>query len=328
MNIDVTKRIVILGAAGFIGYHLSNAISKIANVNLVLVDNFVRGKNDDYYNDFAKSNKIKVLELDLSLENSYHGLFQNNDIVINCAALNGTQNFYNFPVEVIRHSAMTSILAAEYSSLNKVSKYIYLGTPESYAGGINLGIVNIPTNESVPLIIEDPLNSRWSYAASKSMGEIAALANREQYGLNISILRVHNIYGPRMGDNHVVPDLVEKFLNNNFDVVGINESRSFMYIDDLVTILNKLIFGEIALTDCILHVGSTREILIGDLAYLILDILNLKSQINPIANFRGSVLRRVPDTTLLKSICKFEETDLRTGILKYIDWYKNNNQNF
>jgi len=325
MKIDVTKRIVILGAAGFIGFHISKSISKIANVNLVLVDNFIRGKNDDNYNHLSRNEKIKVLELDLSLEDSYQGLFQSDDIVINCAALNGTQNFYNFPVEVIRNSAITSILAAEYSSLNKVSKYIYLGTPESYAGGINLGIINIPTSESVPLIIEDPLNSRWSYAASKSMGEIAALANRAQYGLNTSILRVHNIYGPRMGDNHVIPDLIEKFLSNNFDVVGVNESRSFMYIDDLVTIINKLIFGEITLSDCILHVGSTREILIGDLAYLILDILKLKSEINPIANFRGSVLRRVPDTTLLKSIYAFEETDLRTGIIRYLDWYKNHN---
>lgn len=316
------KRIVILGAAGFIGYHLSNSISKYPNVNLVLIDNFVRGRNDNYYRKFSELNNTMVLDLDLSLENSYQNLLNENDIVINCAALNGTQNFYNFPVQVIRHSALTAILAAEYSAICKVDKYIYLGSPESYAGGINLGIVEIPTNESVPLVIDNPLNTRWSYAASKTMGEISAIANHNQYKLDSLIIRVHNIYGPRMGNNHVVPDLVERFLKNNFDVVGIDESRAFMYIDDLVFILNKLIFDKITIEDRILHIGSTREIVIKDLAYMILDILNLKNKINPLANFNGSVLRRAPDTKLLQSKLVYEETDLRTGLNKYIDWFK------
>jgi nucleoside-diphosphate-sugar epimerase len=316
------QRIIVLGSAGFIGFHLSVELSKIKGVSLVIVDNYVRGSNDLAYKNLSEMENVQAINLDLSIESSYENLFQRGDYVINCAALNGTQNFYDFPVQVIRNSAITSILAAEYGSRIGVKKYIYLGTPESYAGGIELGIITIPTPENVPLIIESPLNLRWSYAASKTIGEVASIANLEQYGLNSIILRVHNIYGPRMGNNHVIPDLVEKFINGNFEVHGVNETRAFMYIDDLIKILVKFIFENNEFKNRIFHIGSSKETLILDLANLIMNELKIEGAIIPIKNFVGSVSRRLPDTTLLNNYISYKETELKSGIKKYIDWYK------
>ena len=324
MSLIENQRIVVLGAAGFIGFHLSLELSKIKGISLVIVDNHVRGSEDTAYKSLSVIENVQALNLDLSIESSYENLFQKGDYVINCAALNGTQNFYNFPVQVIRHSAITSILAAEYASKIGVDKYIYFGTPESYASGIDLGIITIPTPENVPLIIESPLNLRWSYAASKTIGEVASIANLEQFGLNSVILRVHNIYGPRMGKNHVIPDLVEKFLNGNFEVHGINETRAFMYIDDLIPILMKLIFETIELKNRIFHIGSSKEIRIADLADLIMKELKIEGRIIPVKNFAGSVSRRLPDTSLISEYFSYKETELKYGIQKYIAWYKKN----
>jgi nucleoside-diphosphate-sugar epimerase len=318
------QRIIVLGAAGFIGFHLSMALSKINKVTLIVVDNHVRGLNDSEYNSLIALENVQALNLDLSVESSYANLFNQGDYVINCAALNGTQNFYNFPVQVIRNSAITSILAAEYAAKGKVSKYIYLGTPESYASGFDLGLITIPTPEDVPLIIDSPLNLRWSYAASKTVGEVATIANLKQFGLNSLILRVHNIYGPRMGNNHVIPDLVDKFLNGNFEVHGANESRAFMYIDDLIPILLKVIFDTAKFTSRIFHIGSSKETRIEDLADLIMKQLKIKGKIIPIEKFAGSVSKRLPDTSLIKDYFFYEETELKNGLQKYISWYLNN----
>jgi len=322
MSLIENQRIIVLGAAGFIGFHLSLELSKIKGVSLVIVDNHARGSNDIAYKNLSEMENVRAIDLDLSIESSYENLFQRGDYVINCAALNGTQNFYDFPVQVIRNSAMTSILAAEYGSKIGINKYIYLGTPESYASGLELGIVTIPTPENVPLIIDSPLNLRWSYAASKTIGEVASMANLEQFGLNSIILRVHNIYGPRMGNNHVIPDLVEKFINGNFEVHGVNETRAFMYIDDLIQILVKFIFETNEFKNRIFHIGSSKETHILDLAKLIMNELKIEGDIIPVKNFTGSVLRRLPDTTLLNDYVSYKETELKSGIQKYIEWYK------
>jgi UDP-glucose 4-epimerase len=322
MSLIENQRIIVLGAAGFIGFHLSLELSKIKGVSLVIVDNHTRGSNDIAYKNLSEMENVRAIDLDLSIESSYENLFQRGDYVVNCAALNGTQNFYDFPVQVIRNSAITSILAAEYGSKIGINKYIYLGTPESYASGLELGIVTIPTPENVPLIIDSPLNLRWSYAASKTIGEVASMANLEQFGLNSIILRVHNIYGPRMGNNHVIPDLVEKFINGNFEVHGVNETRAFMYIDDLIQILVKFIFETNEFKNRIFHIGSSKETHILDLAKLIMNELKIEGDIIPVKNFTGSVLRRLPDTTLLNDYVSYKETELKSGIQKYIEWYK------
>ena len=322
MNSKSNQRIIILGAAGFIGYHLSKSIQKLSNINLILVDNFVRSARDSDFNSLTLCENVKFVGIDLSIQDSYSNLFQQGDIVVNCVAFNGTNNFYKYPVDVVRHSAITAIYAAEYAAKAAVSKYLYFGSAESYAGGINLGLAKIPTAENVPLIIDNPRNVRWSYAASKTMGEIATVANLNQYGLNAKIFRVHNIYGPRMGFDHVVPDLVRNFISGKFEVHGINESRAFMYIDDLVFVVTRFIFDDEPDDNLIYHIGSTQETKIRDLADLILETLEIKRTVIPGPNLEGSVLRRIPDTTLLKKRFAFRETDLKDGIRNYVDWFR------
>jgi len=316
------NRVVILGAAGFIGYHLAKSLAVDAKVDLLLVDNFIRGANDEDFLKLSGLQNVNFAELDLSKESSFENLFNKSDLVINCAALNGTQNFYQVPLDVMLNTGISAFFAARYAALAQVHKYIYLGSSESYAGGVNLGFVGVPTSESVPLVIENVENIRWSYSLGKTFGEIACYSANSQLGLNFQILRIHNIYGPRMGNKHVIPDLIEKFRLGNMEVPGHGESRAFMYIDDLVGVVRFLIANEN--NDIkLMNVGSQTETLIKILAEKIAEVLEIEKAIKPLESWPGSVKRRLPDTSLLRSIYAFDETSLDEGLDKTISWYLN-----
>lgn len=322
MNNKDKQRIVILGAAGFIGYHLARYFHENCDLNIVLIDNFVRGANDADFKELINFKRIEFKELDLTQENTFIDLFTINDIVINCAAMNGTQNFYEKPVQVIRNSAISAVYAAEYCSKAKVKKYLYFASSESYAGGVTMGYISVPTNENVPLLVQDVYNPRWSYAASKTIGEVATIANHHQYNLQFIILRIHNIYGPRMGFKHVIPDLIHKFSSGNMQVHGVHESRAFFYINDLNKILYEFVFNEKIISNLVYNVGSTTEINVLDLAKIIREELNIDLEIEPLDAFNGSVLRRCPDTSLLRSQINYTETDLIDGLRATLSWYK------
>ncbi len=324
MNIDPKQRIVILGAAGFIGFHLAKYLYLNCKSELLLIDNFSRGKSDKSFEELSNLDRVKFIKLDLSLEASYINLFLEDDIVINCVAYNGTQNFYSKPVQVIRHSAITAVLAAEFCAKAKVKIYVYFASSESYAGGVNLGFTSIPTDEKVPLVIEDVNNPRWSYAASKTIGEVSTIANHHQFGLNFLILRIHNVYGPRMGFQHVIPDLIQKFKNGNTEVYGKDETRAFFYVEDLSKIVFGLIFGSGIKNNCIYNIGSTKEIKVEHLAYLIMKVMGLELSIKPRPSFAGSVSRRCPDTRLVRDQVDYQETDLEQGLKSTVAWYLSN----
>ena len=75
-----------------------------------------------------------------------------------------------------------------------------------------MGIAGIPTPENVPFAFPDSRNLRWSYGMSKAIGEASCWAINHESDIDFTIIRVHNVYGPRMGLEHVIPDLITKFL--------------------------------------------------------------------------------------------------------------------
>ena len=318
------QRIVILGASGFIGYHLSNFLSNSDHYSLVLVDNFIQKNQDQLFINLTKKYNVDFCNMDLSRDETFNNLFSLGDIVINCAAFNGTNNFYENPVSVIHNTAINSILAAEAAAQAKVKLYIYFGSSESYAGGFEYGLVSIPSPENVPFIVPDLKNPRWSYGASKAIGEISTFANHIQFGLNYIILRIHNIYGPRMGYMHIIPDLIKKFLNDDGGVYGFIETISFMYVDDLVYIVDNILKDQSNFVNDVYNIGSTREIVISDLASIIRKLLTKNFEIYDSGSLFGSVPRRCPDTSLIQSKIGYTETSLNLGLETTINWYLEN----
>ena len=105
-------------------------------------------------------------------------------------------------------------------------------------------------------------------------------------------------------------------------VHGVNETRAFFYVNDLNRILFEFIFNEKIPSNLIYNVGSTQEISVLELSKLLLKEMNLVGEIESIESFVGSVPRRCPDTSLLRSYYKYTETDLIVGLQETLSWYK------
>lgn len=321
------NRIVIFGAAGFIGYHLALALAKNEQCEVVLVDNFVRSEFDSEFKTLISRANCKFIEADARDAQLLEELIKPGDVVYNLVAFNGTDNFYEVPSDVISHSALTGINIARVCATKKVKKYYYFGSSESYAGGIENSWVPLPTPEKVPFVISDPSNPRWSYAISKQIGEMACYANGSQYGLDFLIFRIHNIYGPRMGFDHVVPDLIRKFAKGDGTVLGPDQTRSFLYIDDAIKLILELSIKSEAgdMTETLINIGSDSEVRIQEIADILKSLINpaleLVSQEAP----AGSVARRKPDLTLLRKYLSFNPLSITEGLVRTKqDYFQNN----
>jgi nucleoside-diphosphate-sugar epimerase len=170
----------------------------------------------------------------------------------------------------------------------------------------------VPTDEKVPLVIDDVTNPRWSYAASKLLNEVSLFSAMKQITQDILILRYHNIYGPGQTE-HFIPDYINRALKGEYRIYGYENTRSFLFIDDAIKITSQLIFSNAK--NLVINVGSEEEMTILSVAKTINKILKVNNEIQLNDPPKGSVSRRKPDLTLLRSIIgDFNFTSLVDGL--------------
>src|SRR3979409_292746 len=132
----------------------------------------------------------------------------------------------------------------------------------------------VPTDEHAPLLVPDPLNPRYSYGGGKIISELMAINYGRKFFERVLIFRPHNVYGPDMGFEHVVPQFALRLKRDNekpmsgkvpFEIQGDGkQTRSFCHVDDLVSgVMVMRAKGEHL---GIYHVGPTEEINNHDLA--------------------------------------------------------------
>lgn len=316
-------RILVTGAAGFLGFHLARALAARDGNEVFCLDNLIRGEDDAPYRALAARPNVTRIDADLSVESEVAALPGDLDFVYHLAALNGTQNFYERPMAVIRASTLPTIFLAERygAQAHPLSRFVYAGTSESYASTVTRFGWPVPTAEDVPLGIEDVLNPRWSYAGSKLHGEIVTAQAARSFGFPMTIIRYHNAYGPRMGDKHVVPDFMARMREGRYELFGHADTRSFIYVDDAVraTILaaeTPACAGEIV------NIGGSREITMAELGREMMRIRGLDDEIVLHPSPAGSVKRRAPDLGKLKRLTGFaERVDLEQGLRETAAYY-------
>lgn len=310
---------LITGCAGFIGYHLTKELLSNKKNYVVGVDDFSRNTSDEKFKNLSNYENFKFFELDLTKSSNLDKLPLNVDYVVHLAAINGTQNFYSIPYDVAVSCAIPTWNLIEKYSNSPIKKFVFAGTPESYAAGIKLGIAPIPTPEDVPLTISRSNDVRWSYAAGKTYSESLLYAAALQNKLRVQVLRLHNIYGPRMGPYHFIPDFITRIRKGIFELYGAEDTRSFLYVSDAVSDILELIEHETNEYD-IFNIGSQREVQIKDVANEIMSLMKLDGQIEIFASPIGSVSRRVPDTSKIDELLGERlRTELNVGLKFCID---------
>jgi UDP-glucose 4-epimerase len=180
----------------------------------------------------------------------------------------------------------------------------------------------IPQNENTT-----PLNSRLPYAIVKNVGEAFFKSYFQEYGLEYTIFRFFNTYGPNQSEDFVVPRFIKAALKNEpITLYGDGlQTRSFCYVDDNIEACVKAMNSEKCVND-VLNVGSDIEMTILDLAKKVIEVTGSKSQIIHLpALEEGDMTRRCPDTSKMKNLLQRDLIGLEVGIKKLIDHYENRN---
>lgn len=320
----MSKKIFVTGAGGAIGYWLTKKLLEEGN-KITIVDRFIHKNEDDAFNEILKNDSITCHKLDLCDYASLEEIDCDFDYIYHLAAFNGTQNFYSSPFEVLVNSTIPTINVLKWASNSQNNpRFIYSSSSEAYAGAITHYSANVPTSEDVHLIIDDPKNVRWSYGGSKLHGELACFAAFSQYNIPCTVLRYHNVYGERMGMNHVIPDFISRALNGVYELYGSEDTRSFIHVKDAVKATIAASESDSTIGE-IINIGSDEEIRIIDLGKIILSIMDIDSKIKTFDAPKGSVPRRCPDITKLKSIYpNVINIPLNQGLKDVVSYMKKN----
>ena len=316
-------RILILGGAGFIGHHLAARLAGDGHA-LTLVDDLSRGRADAALEALRARGRVVFQQADLTRPGVLDGLARDWEQVYMLAAVVGVRNVERDPARVIRVNTLALLNVLAWLP-GRGETLFFSSTSETYAGGVSNGTVPVPTPEDVPLSVPDPAGPRWAYAASKILGEAAVLHEARARGLRVVVARFHNVYGPRMGADHVIPELSLRALRREdpFRLYGAEQRRAFCHVTDAVEAMTRLMTAEAAWGRVVNIGNDAEETRIGDLARLVLDTAGFAPTIEPVPAPAGSVERRCPDLTRLRALTGFQpKMGLAAGVRDTFDWYR------
>ncbi len=319
------KRILVTGGTGFIGDALVRSMVMRGD-NVRTLDNGWRTSTNQAR---EWSGSVERITGDIRDADAVTSAMKGIDSVCHLAAINGTANFYERPELVLEVGVKGILNVLDGAKANGVSDIFVMSTSEVYQ------LPNrVPTDETAMLVVPDPLNPRYSYGASKIISEMLAL--HASTGRRTCVVRPHNVYGPSMGFDHVIPQFIERILSLvargtknapgsalRFRVQGDgSETRSFCFIEDFVDgFLRVFDKGE---NRGIYHIGTTEETAIADLARLIADHFAHTLELVPSALTKGSTPRRCPDIMKIRRLGYNPRWDLKSGLRKTIHWYESN----
>lgn len=325
MQETVNRRILITGGAGFVGYHLASKLSEDAGNSITLVDNFVRGERERDLEVLLGKENVTMKSLDLTDTTAYAELGSRYDAVYHLAAIIGVKNVLKRPHDVVRVNAVSTLLLLDWFVKGGGKKILFSSTSEAYAWTKQFHQLPIPTPEDVPLALTDLQNPRSSYAGSKIFGELAMRQYCTKHGKPFTIVRYHNVYGPRMGNEHVIPEVYYRALRGQNPLVIYSASfkRAFCYVNDAVQ-ATRVAMDNDAANGQTINIGNDKEeIRMGNLAKKLLAVAGIEASIEPKEAENDPIARRCPDITRARELLGYEpQVDLDTGLSKTLVWYK------
>ena len=229
------SKVLVTGAGGFIGYHLTKTLIN-EGYEVFCIDNFSRIPKDDEIIKLQNHSNVNWSEANIEDLDLKVVLRENFEYIFHLATVNGTDNFYEKPFTVLDSVIVPTLnILRELGNYQKNLKRFFLAsTSEVYASMTALNLSPVPTPENTIVGIDDLKNSRWSYASGKICAESALIGAGNQFGLPWTIGRYHNVYGPRMGDKHFIPDFINRIKKNEFVIYGSNQTRCFTFYKDAI----------------------------------------------------------------------------------------------
>jgi len=310
------KRVLITGGAGLVGSHIADLLVRENNPEIIIYDNFVRGRRENLSWAMAHGN-VRIVEGDIRDTKLLHEVMQGVDLLFHQAAIRITQcaEEPRLALEVLADGTFNVLEAAVAAKVKKVvaasSASVY-GLAEEF-----------PTTEK-----HHPYNNRTLYGAAKVFNEGLLRSFHEMYGLNYVALRYFNVYGPRMDIYGAYTEVLIRWMERIAAgqpplILGDgNQTMDFVYIEDIARA--NLLAAKSNITDEVFNVASGVETSLNDLAASLLRVMgsNLKPEYGP-ARKVNAVPRRLAETGNAKQKIGFEATvGLDEGLRRLVAWWQ------
>lgn len=316
------KKVLVTGGLGFLGASLVRAlVAKGEDVRVL--DNSSRGSADKL-GDAAGS--VEILEGDIRDPAFVRKAVKGTEQVLHLAFVNGTEYFYKYPAFVLDVGIKGMMNIIDSCIQEGVKDLVVASSSEAYQTP-----PVVPTPENVPLSVPDPLNPRYSYGGGKIMSELMALNYGRSYFERVTLFRPHNVYGPMMGFEHVIPQFIGRLKKLSeesverplpFPIQGDgSQTRSFIYIDDFTAGLMLMIEKGEHLG--IYHIGTMDELSIADVARMTAKEMGLDISLVGGPEAPGGTLRRCPDISKLRALGFEPRFSLADGLKPTVEWYQN-----
>jgi UDP-glucose 4-epimerase len=301
---------LITGGTGFLGRGIADNLLANGHKIRVLDSNF-RGNSK-----LLESHRnLEIIQGDIRDRQVVIEAAKGVDSILHLAFINGTRYFYEKPNLVVEVGIRGMLNIAESAKINSIDEIILVSTSEVYQSPRE-----IPTPENVPLVIPDILNPRYSYGGAKIASELILVNMCSEFLKNWKIVRPHNIYGPNMGNEHVIPALIHKIRGSTgvLDIQGDGmQMRSFCHISDFVNAFDLILKDKNK--NQIYHVGTTDEISIKELAELLTKLMQKPLKFNFGPNNLGETLRRCPSIKKIEQLGFQPKIQLQEGLEKMIN---------
>jgi len=316
------KSILVTGGSGFLGSALTRRLIRDGHRVRVL-DNNSRGamrRIEDVIDD------CEFIQADVREPAAVADAIEGMDCVCHLAYVNGTRFFYEKPELVLdvgikgMRDVIDGCLKHNVGDLVVASSSEVYQTPPS-----------VPTDESVPLSIPDITNPRYSYGGGKILSELMTMNYGRKHFERAVIFRPHNVYGPDMGGEHVLPEFalrMRKLKDHpdervKFPIQGTGQdTRAFIFVDDFIDGLSLVIDKGEHLG--IYHIGTTEEIAISDAAIEVGRYFNREIEVVPGPPAPGGTPRRCPDISKLTALGYSSKVPFKQGVPLIAKWYDEN----
>jgi dTDP-glucose 4,6-dehydratase len=305
------ERVVITGAAGFIGSHLADALLD-RGYAVVGIDNLLTGdianiahlRNRDF--EFIKHDVTNYIYIDGPVH-----------YVLHWASPASPIDYLELPIPTLKVGALGTHKALGLAKA-KGARFVIASTSEVYGDPLEH-----PQKESYWGNV-NPIGPRGVYDEAKRFAEAMTVAYHRFHGLDTKIVRIFNTYGPRMRirDGRAVPAFISQALRDE-DVTVFGDgrqTRSFCYVSDLVDGIIRLMLSDLNEP---VNIGNPAEMTIEEIARVIIEMTGSKSRIVYKALPEDDPKVRRPDITRARTLLGWEpQVDLRTGLTSTIEYFR------
>ena len=317
----MSKKILVTGAFGFIGSHLTEFLLQ-QNYEVIAFDRYNTNNDWGWLENSKFKNDIEFVLGDIRDFDSVNNVIKRSESVFHLAALIGIPYSYISPLAYLKTNLEGTYNILEASKLNKLEQVLITSTSEVYG-----------TAQYIPIDENHPLQAQSPYSASKIAADHLAISYFNSFKLPIKIVRPFNNFGPRQSARAIIPTIVSQLIKSEEGKVNLGNlspTRDFTFVKDTCEAFNE-IFSNDKFIGEVTNIGNSNEISVKELALVIAKIMkceiNFVQDKNRLRPKNSEVERLVCSNNKILDLSNWKpKISFEEALKLTIEWYKQNGQ--